>query len=509
MISTFAADMQRLALLTGPYLAQLESLSPRCSTTETTRPPLTLPLPYPEVVPIDQDLERHGCTRSTSAGLAELFRRGVEELRMEARQGAAQTWEVVSAEEPHSVSLDAYRIGIETQYTRTFLEQVARMKADLFAEVDEARAAIEREESEREDARDAIFGRVKGTHSETQINILNKFLNERLASGKEAFFKPAERRLISQATGLSDQQIITWFSNYRNRGSKLAKRLKATAACFAGGRHSPYPTPRRPGSKSASEQQTHSMRNFSNSSASSLDSTISYGSTVSFVSCNPQPSPSPSSSLPLPPPPPPPSAYPATAAIAKWTSPPQLVAPPSYATPPPAPTQSLAPPPFISPHLDNDVFSDWDSFYSSSPSPSIHDSDLVLEPVSSEELDRFSQLLDADTIASPTAPNSFPLLTSSTPAPTPTPASRPYVLLLQQPNPLADLLPVHPHEPAQHAWFPTPTNPILDTIGQMSFSDEDYHLADALGVETGRGALRLPIDAAASVAGDTEMTGWD
>ena len=216
----FTASMQRIALLTGPCLAKLESmLSPHLLVApDSIKPDLDLLLPYPEVLHIQRELEPRGCTPSTAVVLGGIFRDGVEELRESSRANAAQTWiDVETSMNGHTPSRFAIQTALqkalERQCTRTFLEQVALLKSHIFAEVDDdltqKREAIEIEELTTDVG---VIETIKGKHTLEQVRILTEFRDMRLTTGKEVKFKPEERKLIAKATGLSDSQILTWVS---------------------------------------------------------------------------------------------------------------------------------------------------------------------------------------------------------------------------------------------------------------------------------------------------------
>ncbi|KAK4699674.1 hypothetical protein P7C70_g6584, partial [Phenoliferia sp. Uapishka_3] len=438
---SFLSAMQRILAKTQPLHDKLEAYSIPCVLPADVLPaPRLHPTPQIDII---KDVLQKGCTPDVAEKLSEAFQAAVLALAQSAQDQLARTYAELVNIGMSSAALHQYRNALSVSFSRQVHEDCEAFKARCLREVDEDQAAHGQDELE---VHDAIGLR---THTESQVAILNAFRDNRLAAGKPVSFNKVERQLIAAQSGLSDAQILNYYSNYRNRGSKVEKRL---ATAKFNNRHTPYPSP------AARRPSTHShiplrpTRNFSSSSSSSLDSTISYESTSSFNSLN--------------------DVF-ASASVSPLSV--------SHDT-------------FIAPLQSRGAYSDWDSCSSSGSSATGEDAFPL------EEQEALLRLLESQDHQNrtPTA-NSFPIH-SSYPSPafsyaTSSSSEQQNYDSYQSPSPW---YPPIASPPSAHAQL----NP--NTYRFMAFDPSDFDVAKILGVDDGRGALTLPIEAAQSDAGASE-----
>lgn len=210
-------EMQRVLSITTSFLAALgpkDAESQPAIKPSSPISPTSLSYPFHNLT---DDLVQRGCSHTTVQELVRVFKDGINAVQEGADAAFVTTWTGVSSSGASEALLKEYKSALYLQHHRQVEEGAASLRVALLAEVDDARATVERSSHQRSSSSPSPSPEpipepehLKGAHSAAAVTILTAFRDQRLAAGKEAKFNAAERRLIADKAGLTDQQVLTW-----------------------------------------------------------------------------------------------------------------------------------------------------------------------------------------------------------------------------------------------------------------------------------------------------------
>ncbi|KAM0746539.1 hypothetical protein T439DRAFT_383960 [Meredithblackwellia eburnea MCA 4105] len=222
---------------------------------------------------IKEDLEQRGCSSDVIGQLLKSYERGLDELKLKVSEAYQNMIQSCCA-----TDFNSFCEAASQRFQQKLNLQADCLRQMLLDEVDAARAKVE-EDLEKEAV--APGGRPERFTLE-QVEALGKMRDQLVAAGKDLSLSKTERIALATRIGLDQNQIKTWFGNVRARGNKAPPASTASPLSCKQKRATPYPNgPRRPSGPSTTTNLPLPTRNFSNSSASSLDSILSYESDIS------------------------------------------------------------------------------------------------------------------------------------------------------------------------------------------------------------------------------------